>query len=87
MASPILSTLEAAVTKAVTVNDSAIALINGIADRIKSAVAAALANGATAEELAPVQAEADALNASADALSAAVVANTPSNPSPSARRP
>ena len=43
---------------------------------IQAAIDAALENGATAEELAPVQAEIDALNAAGDALAAAVVANT-----------
>jgi hypothetical protein len=80
MPNPILGSLEAAVTKATTVNDSAIALINGFAQRLTDAIAAAVANGATAEELAPVQAEADALSASADALAAAVSANTPAAP-------
>ena len=77
MASPILSDLETAVTAATTVMASATALINGIAARIQAAVDQALANGATAEELAPVQAEADALKASAADLTAAVEANTP----------
>jgi len=77
MASPILDALNAAVTRATTVEASAIALINGISGRIDAAVAQAIANGATEAELDPVQAEADALSASADALSAAVTANTP----------
>ncbi len=77
MPSPILGDLETSVTNATTVMASATALINGIAARIQAAVDAALANGATAEELAPVQAEADALKASASDLSAAVEANTP----------
>lgn len=76
MANPTLASLEAAVTKAVTVEQSAITLINGIAARIQAAVDAALANGATAEELAPVQAEADTLSAQSDALATAVAANT-----------
>lgn len=76
MANQILADLEAAVNKATTVQASATALIQGIGDRIAAAVAKAVENGATAEELAPVQVEVDALNASADALSAAVEANT-----------
>ena len=71
-----LESMRAAVEKATTVEQSAVTLINGTAARIQAAVDAALANGATAEELAPVQAEADALSASADALAAAVQANT-----------
>lgn len=81
MASPILSDLETQVTKATTVMSSATALINGIAGRMQAAVDAALANGATAEQLAPVQAEADSLKASSDALSTAVEANTAPPPS------
>ena len=77
MPSPILVSLDAAVTKATTVESSAAALIRGIAARIQTAVDAALANGATAAELAPVQAEADALNASSDDLTAAITENTP----------
>ena len=76
MPSPTLDAIAAAVTKATTVEASAVTLINGIAARIQAAVDAATANGATAAELAPVQAEADALSASADSLAAAVQANT-----------
>lgn len=83
MPSPILDDLATEVTAATTVMASATALINGIAARIQAAVDAALANGATAAELAPVQAEADALKASAADLTAAVEANTPA---PTARR-
>ena len=74
--SPILSNLEQEVTKATTVMASATSLINGIAARVQAAVEAAIANGATEAELAPVQAEADALRAAADDLAAAVEANT-----------
>lgn len=76
MSSPILAALEAEVTEATTVMASATALINGFAARVQAAVDAAIANGATAEELAPVQAEIDALNAAGEALASAVVANT-----------
>ena len=76
MANPTLDALAAAVTKIEDTADSAIALINGIAARIQAAVDAAIAGGATAAELAPVQAEVDSLNAKADALGAAVAANT-----------
>ena len=77
MPSPILSALDAEVTNATTVMASASALIRGISTRIQAAVDAALQNGATAAELAPVQAEADALKASATDLASAVVENTP----------
>jgi hypothetical protein len=76
MPAQVLADLEAAVTKTKTVEDSAVTLINGIAARIQAAVNAALANGATAEELAPVTAEVANLNSAADALAAAVQANT-----------
>lgn len=78
MASPILSSLSDAVTRQTSVDTSAVTLITGIADRVAAAVQAALANGASEAELAPVQAEVDALNAGSDALAAAVQANTPS---------
>jgi len=76
MPNPILVALEAEVAEATTVMASAVTLINGFAARVQSAVDAAIANGATEAELAPVQAEIDALNASGDALAAAVLANT-----------
>lgn len=76
MPSPILAALETEVAEATTVMASAVTLINGFAARVQAAVDAALANGATADELAPVQAEIDALNASGEALAAAVLANT-----------
>lgn len=77
MANPTLDALAAQVQANVEVEASALLLINGFADRVQAAVALALANGATATELAPVQAEVDALKASATKLSEAVAANTP----------
>jgi hypothetical protein len=77
MASEILAKLDAEVTKATTVMSSAVILIKGIAARVQTAVSAALANGATAAELAPVQAEVDALAASSTDLANAVIDNTP----------
>lgn len=76
MAAQVLADLQAAVTRNTDVVNSAVILINGIAARIQAAVDKALENGATAEELAPVTAEVAALNAGADALAAAVNANT-----------
>jgi hypothetical protein len=76
MSNPILAALEAEVAEATSVMASATTLINGFSARLQAAVDAALANGATAAELEPVQAEIDALNAAGDALAAAVVANT-----------
>lgn len=80
MANPILDALAAQVKANTDAEDSAVVLINGIAARIQTAVDAAIAGGATAAELAPVQAEVTAMKASADALAAAVLANTPAAP-------
>lgn len=55
--------------------DSAIALINSIAGRIQAAIDAALANGATAEQLQPLTDEVTALNAKKQALADAIAAN------------
>jgi len=77
MPAPVLADLQAAVTRNTDVANSAVTLINGIASRMQAAVDAALANGASATELAPVTAEVAALNANSDALAAAVTANTP----------
>ncbi len=74
-ATQLLADLEAAVTNARTVEASAATLIRGIAARIAAAIAAALGNGATAEELAPIQAEVDALNVSSVDLAGAVSEN------------
>jgi len=76
MGAQVLADLQAAVDKNTTVVNSAVTLINGIADRIQNAVNAALANGATAAELQPLTDEVKALNDNADALAAAVQANT-----------
>jgi hypothetical protein len=77
MANQVLADLAAQVKVNTDAEDSAIKVLNGIAARIDAAVAAAIANGATAAELAPVSDEVTALKASSDALAAAVVANTP----------
>jgi hypothetical protein len=77
MPKQILDDLAAAVADSNTVAASATTLINGFAARQQAAIAEALALGATAEELAPIQAEVDALKASASALTAAITANTP----------
>lgn len=79
-ATDILAALQAQVTASTAVDASAVTLINGIGDRITAAVSAAIANGATAEQLAPVTDEVAALKASSDALSQAVTANTPAAP-------
>jgi len=76
LANPVLGDLTAAVSNIVGVVDSAVALINGIAARVEAAVAAALVNGATEAELAPVAAEVAALNENAAKLAEAVAANS-----------
>ena len=73
----ILDDLAAQVKANTDAEDSATLLINGFAARVQAAVDAAIAGGATAAQLAPVQDEVTAMKRSADALSAAVVANTP----------
>ena len=55
--------------------DSATAFVNSVTTRIATAVDAALANGATAEQLRPVTDELAAMKAKSDALAAAVAAN------------
>lgn len=77
MANPVLQQLQQQVEQTTQVIASAVTLINGIADRIQAKVAEALANGATAEELAPITDEIAALKASDQALADAVAANTP----------
>ncbi len=76
MAAQVLADLAASVTNIVGAAQSAEAALNGVAARIQAAVDAALANGATAAELAPVQDEVNALNAEASNLAAAVAANS-----------
>lgn len=63
-----------------TVMASGTALISGILARIQNAVDAALAGGATAADLAPVQDEITTLKAATDDMAAAILANTPSAP-------
>ena len=74
MASPILQQLTDQVTATTGVEQSAIVFINGLQARIDAAVAAALENGATAEQLQPVSDLSTAMQAQSDALAAAIVA-------------
>ena len=76
MPSTLLDNVISDITKATTVQDSAIAFINGVPGLIDAAVAAAIANGATEAELQPVSDLSDQLQAKSDALEAAIVANT-----------
>lgn len=77
MAKKILDDLQAAVTAETDQSKAAVLFMNGIAERQQAAIDQALANGATAEELAPITAMNAELVASKDALAAAIVANTP----------
>lgn len=77
MPNPILATLQDEITQTRTVIASAITLISGIQSRIQAAVAAALENGASAADLAPLTELEQALEADRTALADAVVANTP----------
>lgn len=74
---PVLEDLRLQVEETTAVVGSAVTLINGIGARVQTAVDAAIANGATAEQLAPVTDEVAALKASSQALADAVAANTP----------
>ena len=65
-----LTGLTAEVTRNTTVDDSAIALLNGLAAQIESLKADPVA----------LQALADSIRTSSDNLAAAVVANTPAAP-------
>lgn len=60
-----------------TVLDSALAYIQAVPGLIRDAVTAAVANGATAEELAPLTTLSSELQAKATAVKDALVANTP----------
>jgi len=75
MPAPVVAELLATVTETVGVVESATVFINGLAERIRLAIEAALAEGATKEELEPfVQLETD-LEAKTDELAAAIAAN------------
>lgn len=76
----VIDDLTAQVTANTTVTESAITLINGIQGRIDDAVKAAIANGATAEQLAPLADLSATLKTEDLKLGAAVAANTPAAP-------
>lgn len=76
----VLDDLRAQVAATTEVEQSAVNLLTGLAARIEAAIAAAIAGGATAAELAPVADEVAALRTNTDALAAAVTANTPAAP-------
>lgn len=72
MTNPILGVLADEITQTRGVMQSAIVLVNGISARIETAIAAAVENGATAEELAPFTELEAALEQDRQALAAAV---------------
>jgi len=72
--------LTAEVANNTTVIGSAITLINGFAAQLAEAIAAALAQGATPEQLAALDALNTSLNTNAADLAAAVAANIPPAP-------
>jgi len=73
----VIDDLTAQVGVTTTVVESAIVLINGIQGRIEDAVKAAIANGATAEQLAPLAELSTTLKSEDEKLAAAVAQNTP----------
>ena len=75
-----IAALTAKVTAATTVVDSATLFINGVAEKILDAVAAALADGATSAQLQPLSDLGTTLQTESDALAAAIQANTPPPP-------
>lgn len=75
-----LAVLTAAVAKSTTVTQSVLTFASGIPALIQAAVDKALAAGATADELKSVTDAATAISNNADAIAAAVVANTPPAP-------
>lgn len=75
-----ITALTQQVTKATTVEKSAEVFINGVGTLISNAVAAALANGVTAEQLQPLTDLGTALDTESDALTASITANTPAAP-------
>jgi len=77
MPSPVIDQVITEMTNATTVEDSAIAFINSVPQMISGAVAKAIENGATAEQLQPVADVGTQLQAKSDALQAALTANTP----------
>ena len=75
MPNPVLADLQTEVAATVGAMQSATVFINGTAARLEAAVLAALANGATAEELAPITAEISAMKSERDNLASAIAAN------------
>lgn len=77
---PSINDLIAAIDSSIGAMNSAVTFINGAAARQQAAIDAALANGATAEQLAPVVAEMNLMIAKRDELAAAIASNSPAAP-------
>ncbi len=73
---PLLQQLQDQVTKTTGILDSATTFINGVPALIQKAKDDAIANGATEAQLQPVEDLAKAMSDKADALAAAVAANS-----------
>jgi hypothetical protein len=76
MANPIVQKVIDEMTAAETIEDGAIAFINGVPQMIADAVAKAIENGATAEELQPVSDVGTELENKSNALKDALAAGT-----------
>ncbi len=76
MPNPNLDTLTREVNETVGVIESATSLINGFQAKLDAAIAAALANGATEAELAPLATLSAELDSKTNDLAAAVAANS-----------
>lgn len=75
MTNPVIPDLTKSVTDAKGAMESATVLINGFKARLDAAVATALQNGATADELAPLSQLSTDLETDSVALANAVAAN------------
>jgi len=72
---PVVDAIGPSVAKAKGAMSSAVTLINSISSRLTAAVAKALENGATEEQLKPVVDEVADLNSGSDELAKAVADN------------
>lgn len=73
----VLDTLKAQVARAITVEESAIVLIQGLKQKLDDAIAAGV-------DQAALQALSDSIGLEADKLAASITANTPADPAPPA---
>ncbi len=79
MAADLTNTI-AEMTASKSVMDGATVFVGTVPGLVQAAADAAIANGATADQLKPVTDLGDQLKASSDALAAALAANTPQGP-------